>query len=120
MEIYLHFHTCLYGVRRDIFTVKWFCLLKLRVEAFVLKPPTFVIGYRRFGTTYKNHLQNQALDPSQVGPIDSPVSSVTNYQPTLNVWHPGCAVRIRNEENMTLQQNTTPATVIQFSFALHF
>ena len=70
-------------------------------------PSTFVIGYRRFGTAYQNHLQNQALDPSNLGPIDSPVSSATNYHPTLNVWHPRCAVRIRNEGNTTFQHTTT-------------
>jgi len=82
-------------------------LLKLEVEAFPVMLPTFVIGYRHFGTTYQNILQNQALDPLNLGPIDSPVSSVTNYQPTLNVWHPRCAVITRNEGNMPRQHTTT-------------
>ena len=43
----------------------------------------------------------------QLGPVDSPVSSVTNHELTLNVWHSRSAVGVRNEGYMTLQHTTT-------------
>jgi hypothetical protein len=119
MELYLHFPTCLYCVHVDRFTGKWFFLLKIRVEALVLMSSMFVIGCRRFGTAYQNYLQNQALDPSKLGPIDSPVSSVTNYYPTLNVCYPRCAGRIRNEGNMTFQLTITHRLQIYSSPFFH-
>lgn len=100
-------HTHLWRPQGQVYGGNDFALLKLSVEAFGLKLPTFLIGYRHLGTTYQSHIQNRGLDPLKMGPIDSPVSPATNYQPTLSVWHPHCAVRIRNEGNMTLQHTAT-------------
>jgi hypothetical protein len=40
-------------------------------------------SHRRFGTTYRSHLQGWTAWPLKMGPIGFPETSVTNYQYTL-------------------------------------
>jgi hypothetical protein len=72
-----------YGVRRDRFTGNWLCLEKLRSGDFAFTRRSLVVGYRRFGKPYQSHLQTSSALPLKIGPIDCPLTSVTNYQPTL-------------------------------------
>jgi hypothetical protein len=42
-----------------------------------------VVLYRRFGTTYRSHIQGLIRDSFKMGPIGCPETSVQNYHSTL-------------------------------------